>query len=198
MKDLVLCKTKKAPKKDFKCMFLKPFKKNEVYYKKFLKKFMVTMTVLVKGIQSLVEVFKYLTTYSDKSISEYDFSVFGKVLFHGVIYKNILVQECLNEIDRELNCQTVFLSSSYDSLSENETPQKPELKYNGVKVHNYMLINDGIKSQFVLFLLKTSKFRDIQVTNRKPYTNSDFRELMSNSKADLYGFKYPENKQDPH
>lgn len=62
-----------------------------------------------------------------------------------------------------------------------------------------MLLNNGTKSSFIMFILKTNavKFKDIEIMNRRPFTNKDFRELMSNPKADIYGAKYPEPKQQP-
>lgn len=127
--ELVICQKKQEQKKDFKLMMLKPFKGSETAYKKFLKNFMSAMKILVKGTQSLTEVFATLTKNAEQSISEYDFKNFGKILFHGIIYSNPLVQECLNEVDREVPYPPITLSSSYESLSDGETPQKPEMEY---------------------------------------------------------------------
>ena len=95
-------------------------------------------------------------------------------------------------IDMELLGMPIVLSSSYDSLSDGENPQKPELEYDSIKIHNYMRVNEGLKAEFVMFLLKTKavKFFSIGITNRKPFLIQSLKELGTNPKIDLYGQKY--------
>jgi hypothetical protein len=177
----------------FRCIFLKPFYKNEQLYKGFLKTFMISLRTLIKATESLKSVFDYLASNSGPNITNYDFKNISRVLFDGIIYNNVIVQECLNEIDRNIGCEPVKLSGSVDSQSDDEYNPIPELEYDSIKLHNFMNIPEGMKSQFAMFVLqtKTIQFTNFQMTNRKPCTKNDFKLLTTDPKADLYGFRYP-------
>ncbi|CAI2383794.1 unnamed protein product [Moneuplotes crassus] len=190
--NLVICQKANGYNRDFKVMMLKPFKKSEEYYKEFLTQFMIIMAVLVKGTQQLFTVFQHLTQNSEPGIAEYDFENLGKILFHGIIYSNPLVQECLNEVAMELPEQSIILTSSYESCRDTDTSFKPNMEYNPAKVHNYMRINSGLKAEAIQFILnlKVVKFKDIEITNRQPLVREDCMSLMLSSKIDLYGSKF--------
>ena len=154
------------------------------------------MMALLNATEALMPVFEYLATHSSINIKNYCFKDLGKILFRGIIYNNLMIQECLNEIDRKLQ-YPIKLTSPGDSSEEDEHTPIPEIEYDSARLHNQMRLSDGAKAQFAMFVMqtKTVQFTNFQLTNRKPLNKSDYKQFSTDPKADIYGERYPNPKQ---
>jgi len=192
-------KSDDVPNKKFKCLMLKPFKDNEKNYLRFLNAFLISMESIIQSTECLAPLYEYLAKNTSYEMIRLDLTKFSKNLYYGLIYSNLLVKECLGEIDRSTPPGPVIVKSSYDSSSsdEPEGPSSKSIIYDGIEVHNRLRIEEGDKSQFWMVFMQSNyvKLTSYQITNRKPFSNSDFKALTTDGTTDLYGTRYPQPKQ---
>lgn len=98
--------------------------------------------------KALEPTLNYLSDHGMIHKLRYKWENLFKLLYHGIIYSNCLVQECLNEINRESPAQSIQLFGSEDASSDDAYHEKFNLIYHKREFQEYLKVTEADKSQF--------------------------------------------------
>mmetsp|Transcript_10306 Transcript_10306/g.11540 ORF Transcript_10306/g.11540 Transcript_10306/m.11540 type:complete len:269 (-) Transcript_10306:567-1373(-) len=183
--------SKESKNIDFKCLLLKPYKKNEKKFMSFLRIIMTNFEIFKKAAELLNPIVEFLKIENRTLDSNFEFSKLSKIAFYGVIYNNPLIKECLGEIDRNGPGPQIVINSNYETSSEDSFTVSQTIRYEARDLHNFFNISEGDKAQWTLFMLqvKCISTKSIQIIKRHPGDHHFYKLFFTPELSDPYGVK---------
>ena len=177
--------------KIIKMIEMKPYKKNEKKYYRFLNVLMINLTIFKEAAENMKQIFEYLSKESSSLCKTTNFVMFTKISFYGIIYENFVIKEWLGQVDRNGLMSQFLLNSNYETSSDDSSTCSQSIRYDPGELHNYFNITDGDKAQWALFILqsKCMSVKDMQVVSRYSPNHNFYKLYFNGEITDPYGEK---------